>query len=260
MGDLNRVPDARRIFAVVAIALLGMLCASTSIAAASGEILAVSGVASIETDGQQRPVAMGDPVQAGDIIDVPQDSKVRLRMNDGSIITLAPGTRMTIDKYDVDGRGVRQDAELTMSSGLLRTIVSAGSGTPNFEVKTATGVAAVRGTDWYIDAQGDVTRVYVVTGAVSLSDPSGGSPLTVSPLEASTVDAHKEPVKSRPVTHLELTALAKRASFGLGLCRCVGTETNVVRNCRPTTNACQAFCAGGGYSFVPNAPDSCGQP
>jgi hypothetical protein len=260
MGDFNRVPDARRIFAVVAIALLGMLCARTSVAAASGEILALSGAASIETDGQQRPVAMGDPIQVGDIIDVPQDSKVRLRMNDGSIITLAPGTRMTIDKYDVDGSGVRQDVELTMSSGLLRTVVSAGSGTPNFEVKTATGVAAVRGTDWYIDAQGDATRVYVVAGIVSLSDPSGGSSVTISPMEASTVDAHKEPMKSRPVTQLELSALVKRTGFGLGLCQCVSTKTNVTTNCRPTTNACQAFCAGGGYSFVPNAPDSCGQP
>jgi hypothetical protein len=253
------LPHTRRIFAVGAIALLEMLWPRTGTAAASGEVLALSGAASIETNGQQRPVAMGDPVQVGNIIDVPQDSKVRLRMNDGSIITLAPGARMTIDKYDVDGSGVRQDAELTMSSGLLRTVVSAGSGTPDFEVKTATGVAAVRGTDWYIDVKGDATGVYVVTGVVSLSDPSGGSLVTISPMEASTVDAHKEPMNSRPVTQLELSALVKRTSFGLGLCHCA-TETNVIRNCRPTTDACKAFCAGEGYSFLPNAPETCGQP
>jgi hypothetical protein len=251
----------RRIFALGAIALLGMLWARPGIGgAASGEILALSGTASIQTGGQQRPVAMGDPVQAGDTIDVPQDSKVRLRMNDGSIITIAPGTRVTIDKYDVDDSGTRQEGELTVSSGLLRAVVSAGSGTPNFEVKTATGVAAVRGTDWYIDAQGDATRVYVITGTVSLSDRAGGSSVTIPPMEASSVDVRKAPTKIQPVTQLELSALAQRTGFGLGLCQCIGTKTDVTRNCRPTTDACQAFCASGRYSFVPYAPESCGQP
>ncbi len=106
------------ILAAGLIVLFGVLRAGPSLAAASGEVLGLSGTATIETGGQQHPIAIGDGVQAGDTIDVPQDSKVRLRMNDGSIITIASGSKMTIDKYDVDGSGNRQTAELSMSSGL----------------------------------------------------------------------------------------------------------------------------------------------
>jgi len=227
--------------------------------AEAGEVLALTGSAFFLTSTEQRAVAVGDPVQAGDTIDVPQEAKVRLRMNDGSILTVASGTRMTISKYDVDGAGNRQDAELAMSSGLLRAAVSAGGGTPNFEVKTATGVAAVRGTEWYVAAQGDTTQVYVLTGSVSLADSMDRNPVIIPSMAASSVDLHKGPTRLRPITPVELHALAERTAFYVGLCQCIETGKDVLARCRPTTEECQAYCGGGHYSFVPQAPESCGQ-
>jgi hypothetical protein len=245
---------------VGALALFGAFWARPSLAAASGDVLGLSGTATIETGGQQRPLAIGDPVQTGDTINVPQDSKVRLRMTDGSILTIASGSKMTIDKYDVDGSGTRQTAELSMSAGLLRAVVSAGGGTPNFEVKTATGVASVRGTEWYIDTQDNKTQVYVVSGNVTLTDARGQGGVTVTQMATSLVTGQQEPSQIRPITPLELQTLIQRTSLGMGLCQCIGARSDVMANCRSTTDACQAFCGSQHYSFVPSAPESCGPP
>jgi hypothetical protein len=256
----SQVAKGSRVLAAGALAVLLFLWAGPSLAAASGEILALSGTATIENGGRQRTVAIGDPVQSGDTINVPQDSKARLRMDDGSIITIAPGSKMTIDKYDVGGNGSRQTAELTMSAGLMRAVVSVGGGTPNFEVKTATGVASVRGTELYIDAQSDNTQVYVVTGSVALANAAGSNPVTIPQMSASSVEAHKDPSPIRPVTPLELQMLAQRTGFGLGLCQCIVAKNEVVAACRPTSDACQTVCGGTSYSFVPGASESCGRP
>ncbi|MBV9824559.1 MAG: FecR domain-containing protein [Alphaproteobacteria bacterium] len=218
----------------------------------------MSGSSVIETNGQQRPAALGEPVQVGDTINVSQDSKLRLRMNDGSVVTLAPGTRMTVAKYDVDGAGARRDAELSMSAGLLHAVVSAGSGVPNFEVKTATGVAAVRGTEWYVDSQGSDTQVYVVTGKVSLTDLAGHGPVTIPQMSESTVAVGKPPAPIRPVTQAELQTLAARTALQAGLCQCVRAGSDAMPSCRTTAAACEAICGAGHYTFVPTAPFSCG--
>lgn len=260
-GGVTSIAKVRNILIAAALlALPGALWAPPAIAAACGEVLAMSGSAVIETGGQQRPAAVGAAVQPGDTITVPQNAKVRLHMNDGSIVTVAASSQMTIQKYDVDGTGARQDAELSMSSGLMRATVSAGGGTPNFEVKTATGVAAVRGTEWYVDVQGDRTQVYVVTGNVSLADAAGRNPVTIPKMSASSVEAHKEPTPIRPVSQLELDALAERTAFYVGLCQCIATTNEVLASCRPTVEGCQAYCDGGKYSFVPLARESCGLP
>jgi hypothetical protein len=255
------IPNGRKILvAGMTLALLGALYAPPALAAACGQVLALSGSAVIATGAQQRPAAVGDSVQTGDTISVPQDSKARLLMNDGSIVTIAAGTQMTIDKYDVNSEGARQDAKLTMDKGLLRAVVSVGGGTPNFEVKTATGVAAVRGTEYYVDAQRDTTQVYVVSGNVSLTDAGGRSPVLIPPMSASSVEARKEPTQIRPVTSLELSALAERTAFHLGLCQCVDPQSGILARCRPNVAACEAYCGSAHYSFVPLAPASCGLP
>jgi hypothetical protein len=242
-----------------ALALASGLWASAAFAAACGEVLALSGSAVIESGTQKHAAAIGDSVAPGDTVSVPEDSKLRLRMNDGSIVTVAASSRMTIDNYDVTATGARQGAELTMTAGLVRAAVSAGGETPNFEIKTATGVAAVRGTEWYVDTQGDSTKVYVVTGNVSLADPTGQNAVTIPPMSASSIDAHKKPTPIRPVTEAELQSLAERTAFYDGLCQCIDPKSELLGSCRLSPEACKANCQNAPYSFVPLAQASCGQ-
>lgn len=244
--------------AAAALAVISALWAPTAVAAACGQVLALSGAATLQTSTGTRAIAVGDPVEPGDAIDAPAGAKVRLRMNDGTIVTIAPGTRVTIDKYDVAATGTRQDAELTMAKGLLHAVVAAGAETPNFEIKTATGVAAVRGTDWYVDLQGDATQIYVVTGNVSLADPTGQKPVLIPAMSTSSVEANKQPTEIRPVTPAELAPLAEATAFYDGLCQCIDLKSNLLGSCRLTSEACKAACKSTPYSFVPYARGSCG--
>jgi hypothetical protein len=230
-----------------------------AVLAACGEVLALSGSVTVQTGSQTRAVAVGDPVAPGDAIDVPDDAKVRLRMNDGSIVTIAPGSRMTIDKYDVDGAGARKDVELTMAKGLVHTVVAAGGETPNFEIKTATGVAAVRGTEWYLDDRTGTTQVYVVTGDVSLADPAGKNAVDVPQMSASSIAARQKPTAVRPVTQAELQPLFDLTAFYDGLCQCLDQKSTALGSCRQSIDECKGVCAATPYSFVPYARGSCAQ-
>src|SRR5439155_23412475 len=114
----------------------------------AGEVRALSGQCFVETGGQKRPLRLGDAVQVGDTVDVEAGAKLKLRMSDGSIIAIGSGGRLTIADYRVAAGGERRDATLSLGERLLHAVVPALSDSPHFEVETATGVGAVRSTDW----------------------------------------------------------------------------------------------------------------
>src|SRR5215467_811827 len=118
----------------------------------AGEVLALSGQCSGEIGGSRRLLKLGDAVQVGETVEVAAGAKLKLRMSDGSIIAIASDSRLTITDYRVGNGGESRDAILWLGAGLLRAAVSTLKGSPHFEVDTATSVAAVRSTDWFIEA------------------------------------------------------------------------------------------------------------
>jgi hypothetical protein len=135
----------------------------------AGAVLTFKGECFVEAGGQRTMLKIGDTVHVGDTLDVPDGAKLKIRMNDGSVIAAAPGTRMTITAFQSDGKGGPRDADLTLASGLLRAVVAPAGQPSRFEVETATGVAAVRSTDWFVEAGPKTLRVGVLSGVVSLT-------------------------------------------------------------------------------------------
>ena len=78
------------------------------------------------------PLRLGDPVHIGDTIEVAASAKLKLRMNDGSVIAVASGSRLTIADYRVDSGGASRDATLSLGEGLLRAVVPALQGAAAF--------------------------------------------------------------------------------------------------------------------------------
>ena len=130
----------------------------------AGEVLVFFGQCFGETGGHRNPLKVGDAVHVGDAVEVEAEAKLKLRMNDGSIIAVASGSRLTITDYRVGDGGESRDATLSLGQGLLRAVVSSLKGASHFEVDTATSVAAVRSTDWFIEAQPGSTQVGVLEG------------------------------------------------------------------------------------------------
>jgi hypothetical protein len=142
-------------------------------------VLALFGQCFVETAGRRNALRPGDAVHVGDILDVAPAAKLKLRMSDGSVIAVASGSRLTIVDYRLGNGGESRDATLSLGQGLLRALVSVLRGEPHFEVDTATGVAAVRSTDWFIEARPGSTQVGVLAGRVSLKSVATGREIVI---------------------------------------------------------------------------------
>jgi len=178
----------------------------------AGEVLAESGQCFLESGGQRSALKIGDAVHVGDKVEVPDGARLKLRMSDGSVLSAASGTTMTISGYDVDSAAQRRDARLSLASGLLRAVVSSFGGTSHFEVDTATGVAAVRSTDWFIEAFPTATQVGVLSGVVSLSRIGSTRAEDIPARWGARVEAGRAPVPPRVWTHAEFESVIDRTN------------------------------------------------
>src|SRR5215207_8315540 len=118
--------------------LLLLLCVGPALAAPAGSVVGLRGECFVTSGSSRAALRLGQPVQVGDTVDVSPQGKLKLRMADGSVVSVAPGTRVTIAAYGVDSAGQRQEAQLSLGQGLLRAVV-APAGAAKFEVETAVG-------------------------------------------------------------------------------------------------------------------------
>ena len=155
----------------------------------------------------------GDAVHVGETLEVAAGAKLKLLMNDGSVIAIASGGLLTIADYRVGDGGESRDATLSLSEGLLRAVVSTLKGPPHFEVDTATGVAAVRSTDWFIEAQPGSTQVGVLEGRVSLKSVATGKEIVIPAHWGARVEAGRDPVPARVWTGAEFDNFIRQPSI-----------------------------------------------
>ena len=163
----------------------------------AGNVLAVGGDCVLESGGQRLPLKFKDFVHVGDTVVVPATGKLKLHMVDGSVLSAGGGTTLTINAYAADTATQQRDARLTLSNGLLHSVVQSMSGPSRFEVTAATAVAAVRSTDWFIEATPGVTRVGVLTGIVGFSSRATGKSVDIPNRFGARVEMGKDPIEPR---------------------------------------------------------------
>jgi len=185
-----------RMFFMAAAFALALTAATRADAAPAGEVLAMGGQCFRVTGSERAALKIGDPVSVGDSVEVPQGAKLKLRMADGTILAAASGSRLTIENYALGG-ATKRDAKLELASGLVRAVVAAVGEPQKFEVDTATGVAAVRSTDWFIEAKGDATQVGVLEGVVTLQSVATHDEVRIPARWGARVVGDHDPVPPR---------------------------------------------------------------
>src|SRR5947208_14607634 len=95
-----------------AIALCFCMCGIAEAQSVAGSVVGASGQTGVSRGGQRLPLPIGAPVYVGDTVEVGPDGKLKLRMADGSILSLAPSSNLRIDSYLVAGSGRRQGPEV----------------------------------------------------------------------------------------------------------------------------------------------------
>ncbi len=204
------VPKSLRYGALVFVVLVTCVAPARA-AGPAGSVVGLVGACIVESGGNRKPLALGQAVQVGDTVEVPTDGKLRLRMSDGSMISAAPGTRVTITTYTTDTKGQREDAQLGLTQGLLRAVVTPVTGSPaRFEVDTALGTAAVRSTDWFVEAAGTSMDVAVLTGSIEFASTASKHSVTVAAGRGSRIDGSQDPTAPRVWRSDEFDALIVR--------------------------------------------------
>jgi hypothetical protein len=199
--------------ALVAVLAVLRVPGAAAVGPQAGEVLALFGQCFVEVAGHKSPLKLGDAIHIGDTLDTAAGAKLKLRMNDGSVIAVASDSRVTIAEYRIGEGGESRAATLSLGEGLLRAVVSTLRGPPRFEVDTATSVAAVRSTDWFIEARPGSTQVGVLEGRVSLKSASTGQEIVIPARWGARVEAGKDPVPARVWTAAEFADFIQRTNL-----------------------------------------------
>ncbi len=195
-GSTSRLPLA---------CLFWLLAIPAGWAAPVGIVIGLNGDCIISRGGNRTPATLSQSVEVGDTVEVPTGGKLKLRMADGSMVSLAPGTRMTITTYGVDEAGQRQEAKLTLEKGLVRSEVTPVAGTPaRFEIDTAVATAAVRSTDWFVELNGEDMQVNVLKGSVETTSKATRRAVLIPARAASRIRIGRDPT---PPARVNMTAL-----------------------------------------------------
>jgi hypothetical protein len=182
---------------ILLVAIAALAGPARAAGADAGTVLAFKGDCFVESGGQRNVLKQGDTVRVGDTLDIPEGAKLKLKMADGSVVSAAPGTRFTVAAFQAEAGGGHRDADLSLSSGLLRAVVAVAAQPSRFEVETATGVAAVRSTDWFVEAGTGTMRVGVLEGAVTMKSRATEHEVRIPARWGSRLEAGKDPVPPR---------------------------------------------------------------
>jgi len=177
-----------------------------SIVAARGDVFADSG------SGAQQPLAVNAPVHRGDTI-VTGRGKAKVALSDGTILSIGENTRVQVSHFA--SPEANPMVRLNLFSGVLRPLVNRTTSAGSFEVETQTAIAAVRGTEWLMEATADNTAVALLRGRVAVMsrDNRRASVLLQSPGQGTDVARGQPPKPPAPWGRQRLADLLVRANY-----------------------------------------------
>jgi ferric-dicitrate binding protein FerR (iron transport regulator) len=105
----------------------------------------------------------GDPINWQDLVQTETRGRVRMVLDDGSILSLGSGSQLRVVQHDAKS----QVTDLTLNYGRMRAqVVKLAQSTSRFDVRTNTAICGVLGTDFYLEADAKQTKLIVFEGRV----------------------------------------------------------------------------------------------
>lgn len=155
--------------------IIATLIASTlSLGAAEVSAADRAGVAErVQNDAFQSTTGIGFPVEQDD--DVFQNANVYTKqygtmevlLDDGTSLTVAPNSSLTIDEYVYAGRQNAGSLSLSLAKGAVR-FISGRMTSDSYKVKTQVATIGVRGTTFWLNERADGNlEVWTIDGTVT---------------------------------------------------------------------------------------------
>ena len=181
-----------------------------------------------ETTAAGRELARANSVFWQDLVWTERRGRARLAIVDGSILNLGPETRLHV--LPQDERTNYSAVELTF--GKVRAEVKGARPGGRFEIRTPTAVIGVVGTEFFVDAAEEKTRVICLAGQVAVRSqrPEVVGEETLSAGEKTDVAAAAPPAPKAKASAAELEqarALTRASGLDITLADRQGNRVNL---------------------------------
>ena len=135
------------------------------------EVLLVSGDATFTTAaGAVEPIKVGQQLAVGATIITKDKTKVVIQFADGTQTTLDSNAELYLKTMQIYSGGVMVDTQLTLQKGQVKTSANPAHVQGNrLQIETPSAIAAVRGTEFRVSADGKMTTQETLDGKVSVS-------------------------------------------------------------------------------------------
>ena len=149
-----------------------------------GQVLiqAVQGSATYSTGDQPLALKENLVLSRGTVLRTGKDATVDLILQyNGTVLRLMPNSTLSFDKLNKEnaGENIITETSLNLSSGIIFGSQRKLAIPSTFEVKTPNGVASIKGTEYYVRADGAVS---VISGSVQVAYnlPGNGGSIKVT--------------------------------------------------------------------------------
>jgi outer membrane protein assembly factor BamB len=131
----------------------------------------IAGSVSVNNDGTWRAASIGDEVPQSGVIKTDKDSSCELSL--GALAAVRIGAETTVTMKALSLGAANRSAELSIAEGSIASKVKKLAARDRFEIRTATAVCGVRGTEFLVRAEkGKAPFIAVKEGAVAVMPPS----------------------------------------------------------------------------------------
>lgn len=162
---------------VLIAALLSLTTALPAVSEADdneiGTIASIEGAAEIGRDGNWTAAAIGTAVHANDLLRTGTPGHMRVVFDDDSVLTLGDASELKVSDHVFAPEEGKARSLVDLLSGTVNAVVSEYYQSPNseYEVKTKTATAGVRGTEFVVSYEPgeELTEVFVVDGRVEVT-------------------------------------------------------------------------------------------
>ncbi len=167
LQKINQIKNPRRMqlgqIVRVPLALLKQVPASAEVVLASGK----AGI--LKSDNSLQSVTVGQQLGAGTVLNTGDNSKINIKLADGSIVSMQPNSTLILDSLSMYSGGGMVDTKLRLQQGKLEAEANPKHIQGNqMQIITPSAVAAVRGTKFRVSTDDVTIRQETLEGKVGL--------------------------------------------------------------------------------------------
>jgi FecR protein len=165
--------------------------------------------------GKAQPLNLHDAVNWQDVVETENTGRVRIALQDGSVLNVGARSVMRIVQHDPQ----TQQTEVELTLGRVRSqVVKLTKPGAKFELKTQTAVIGVVGTIFVVEADQNSTRVMCIEGQVAVQNvnPAVQGQVQLGPGQSTVVESGLAPTAASATSATELQTAVERTEIRPG--------------------------------------------